>query len=226
MVAPDMAWRSLRAASKQVVRRQLDLRLEGAGWIPNKGPVIIAARHFHHLYDGCVMLASIDRPVHILVGLDWVRNQAGKAVMTRLCRAAAWPVVLRRDGETPVDDLAAARALRRATAESMALMAAGRVLLVFPEGYPNIDPGYTPKADETAFLPFQPGVVRLARLAAARGMGVPIVPAGFCYQRGPVWHVTLRFGEPLTIERRDQEAEALRELEDRVRALSAPSPGA
>jgi putative membrane protein len=218
----DMPWRSLRAASKAVVRRQLDLRVEGADQVPRTGPVIVAARHFHHLFDGCVMLATIPRRVHILVGLDWVRSTPGKLAMVRACQAAGWPVVLRRDSAAPVDDLQAARALRRAMTDTMALLENGRVVLVFPEGYPNIDPGYTPKPDESAFLAFQPGVVRLATLVAAKGIRVPIVPAGFAYERGDRWRVTLRFGEPLTVECRDQEAAALAALETRVRALSAP----
>jgi len=80
---PDMAWRSLRAASRAMVRRNLDLRVEGAEHVPQNGPVIIAARHFHHLHDGCVMLATIPRPAHILVGLDWISSAPGKLAMER-----------------------------------------------------------------------------------------------------------------------------------------------
>jgi 1-acyl-sn-glycerol-3-phosphate acyltransferase len=221
----DMAWRSLRATSRILVQRKLDLCVEGTEMIPPRGPVIIAARHFHHLYDGCAMLATMPRPVHILVALDWVGSRPGRILMKKACDAASWPVVLRRDGATAVDDIKAARALRQATIDTMALLEDGRIILVFPEGYPNIDPGFTPKPDESAFLPFQPGVVRLASLAAQRGMRVPIVPAGFSYQRGNRWTVALRFGEPLTVEHRGQEAAILDEIEARVRSLSAPDPG-
>jgi 1-acyl-sn-glycerol-3-phosphate acyltransferase len=216
----DMPWRSLRAASKLVVRRNLDLRVEGTELLPATGPTIIAARHFHHLYDGCALLATVPRPLHILVALDWVHNRPGLLLMEGACCAAGWPVVFRRGGETAVDGTDAARALRRAAATTLDLLAAGRLVLIFPEGYPNIDPGYTPKPDETAFLPFQPGFVRLAALAARRGLRVPIVPAGFSYSRGDRWQATLRFGEPVTVERRAQEAAVLREVETRVRCLS------
>lgn len=220
----DMPWRSLRAASKLVVRRHLDLRVEGAEFLPPSGPAIIAARHFHHLYDGCALLATVTRPLHILVALDWVHNRPGRRLMERACRAAGWPVVFRRDAENPVDDAAATRTLRRATAETLDLLAAGRLVLIFPEGYPNVDPGYTPKRDAAAFLPFQPGFVRLAALAARRGLRVPIVPAGFAYQRGDRWQATLRFGAPVSVERRDQEEAILREVETRVRGLSEALP--
>jgi 1-acyl-sn-glycerol-3-phosphate acyltransferase len=225
-MTPLMAWRSLRVAGTTMARRNLDLRVEGAEHLPASGPALIASRHFHHLYDGCAYMATVPRPLHIIVGLDWIRNGAGKQVMTRLCRAANWPVVLRRDGETPVDDIAAARALRQAFRDSIDVLRQGHVLLVFPEGYPNIDPGYTPKADETTFLPFQSGLVRIATLAASQGLVVPIVPAGLAYERIPGtskrerWRVTLRFGAPMTVTSRAGEAAALRELEARVRALS------
>jgi putative membrane protein len=216
-----MPWRSLRAASKLVVKRHLDLRVEGADFLPPAGPVIIAARHFHHLYDGCALLATVPRPLHILVALDWVKNRAGRLGMEQACRAAGWPVVLRRDAETSVDDRDANRFLRRAMTETLELLKDGRVVVVFPEGYPNIDPGYTPKTHEAAFLPFQPGFVRLAALAARRGLGVPIVPAGFSYRHGDRWEATLRFGGPMFVQRRDEEESVLREIEQRVRCLSA-----
>lgn len=221
----DMAWRSLRAASRAIVRRGLDLRVEGAELVPRHGPAIIAARHFHHLYDGCAILAVTPRPVHILVALDWVPSRLGRIAMEGACNAASWPVVLRPGGPAAVDAHQAARAFRQAADASLALLSAGRLLLVFPEGYPTIDPGYTPKTDEAMFLPFEPGVVRLATLAAKRGLSVPIVPVGFAYRRGDRWQATLRFGEPLTLERRDQERSILCELETRVRELSARPPG-
>jgi putative membrane protein len=218
----DMAWRSIRAVSQAVVKRRLDLHVEGSEFVPPTGPVIIAARHFHHLYDGCALLATIPRPLHILVALDWVRSRPGRIAMDSACRSASWPVVLRRDGATAVELGDAARALRRATRQSVSLLRAGRVLLVFPEGYPNVDPGYTPKQDEDAFLPFQPGFVRLATLAGEQRLRVPIVPAGFRYERGRRWRVDLRFGEPLVVEARGQEEAVRREVEARVRLLSGP----
>jgi putative membrane protein len=218
----DMAWRSLRAASQAVVNLRLDLRVEGSELLPPAGPVLIAARHFHHLYDGCALLATVPRPLHVLVALDWVHNRAGRRLMERACRAAAWPVVLRRDGPTAVGPSAAATALRRASRETLALLEDGRVVVVFPEGYPNVDPGFTPKPDESAFLPFQPGFVHLATLAAERGLRVPIVPAGFAYERGSRWRVVLRFGEPCCVERRNQAEAIRREIEARVRSLSVP----
>jgi 1-acyl-sn-glycerol-3-phosphate acyltransferase len=109
--------------------------------------------------------------------------------------------------------------------QALALLHDGRVVLVFPEGYPNIDPGYTPKSGEDDFLPFQPGVARLVTMASMGGEPVPVIPVGFHYRRGPKWEVTMRFGPPLTIPDRAREPAALLELETQVRALSiSPIP--
>ncbi len=216
-----MAWRSLRTASRLIVGRRIDLTVEGREWLPKCGPAILAARHFHHLYDGCAILASVPRPVHILVALDWVQNPIGKRMMEGACRAAEWPVVLRRSDQATVDIGTAIQAMRRAMRESVSHLRDGRLLLVFPEAYPNIDPGFTPKKDETSFLRFRSGVVRLAALAANEGHPVPIIPVGFSYQRGDRWQVALRFGKPVTIGNGGETA-SLREIEMAVRRLSAP----
>jgi putative membrane protein len=93
------------------------------------------------------------------------------------------------------------------------------LVLVFPEGYPNVDPNPTPKRGDDDFLPFQAGFVRFARIAERSGVpSVPIVPAGLRYERGPRWRVTIRYG-PAVFATDDLEA-ARSEVEARVRALS------
>lgn len=216
----DMPWRSLRAISRTMVKRNINLRVEGIDCIPNSGPVIIAARHFHHLYDGCALLATIDRPTHVLVAGDWPGNPVTRLLISRACRSAKWPVVLRPGGPSKMTSADAGNAFRTAAKASRELFQAGCALIVFPEGYPNIDPGYTTKPDETTFLPFERGVVRLASIAAPAGTLVPIVPAGFSYERSDKWNVTLRFGEPITITTRNDEPEVLQHLESQVRFLS------
>jgi putative membrane protein len=223
---PDIAWSFLRRSATQVVRRNLDLDVEGLEHVPDTGPVILAARHVHHLYDGCALLATIPRPLHIVVALDWVANRPGRLTMDRLCAGARWPVVLRQEGPKATSTAGAARAWRTAIRDALGLLAEGRVVLVFPEGYPNIDPGYTPKLGDNAFLPFQPGVARLASMASTDRDPVPVIPVGFHYQRGPRWKVTMRFGSPVTIPDRSCEQPKLAELQSRVEALSSvPVPG-
>jgi 1-acyl-sn-glycerol-3-phosphate acyltransferase len=225
-----LAWVSLRAACRAAMRR-VDLRVEGLEHVPVAGPAIIAARHYHHLYDGAALLAMAPRPLRIVVTLDWLENPIGQRVMREACRAAGWPIVPRsavlddqgiEQGRIP----GAGRDLRAATRESVALLRAGRMLLVFPEGYPTIDPGYTPKTRDDEVLPFRPGFLRFAALAERDGRTrVPVIPAGLAYTRGERWRLTVRFGEPLCVDAAVELDEQAKTVGRRVRQLSGLAAG-
>lgn len=195
----DMPWRSIRAVCQIIVRRKVDVVIEGKENLPTSGPVLIAARHFHHLYDGAAIVATVRRPVHPVVTVDWIKGSMGRRVMTFLCRSARWPAVVRTDPFTtrftPYDPIANRPLFRRAVDDVSTLLNEGRIVLMFPEGYPNIDPNETPKTRDDELLPFQTGFVRFAQIAErTRGLNVPIVPAGLVYERGPKWKLTVRYG--------------------------------
>jgi len=212
MAGPNaIAWWALRT---QVA----SLRVEGLANVPASGPVMLVARHFHHLLDGSVLVRSIARPVHIVVGLDWTKDANERRWMERACRAAGYPIVLRprtlgtRDGFAREELLRYTRAAMR---DAVALLRAGRVVLVFPEGYPNVDPAFTEKTGDDAFLPFADGYRRMIAAAERDGVTrVAVVPVGFHYTRGERWSIVARIGEP----RFDDDAGA---IEHAVRALSA-----
>lgn len=220
-VSNRLAWASLRAVCRAAMRR-VDVRVEGLEHLPATGPAIIAARHYHHFYDGAALLSLAPRPMRILVTLDWAENPAVQRAMAAACQAAGWPVVPRAFRLPPPALAGAARhALRAATRQSVALLRAGRVLLVFPEGYPTIDPGYTPKTRDDEVLPFQPGFLRFAALAERGGqIRVPIVPAGLEYARGERWALTVRFGSPLMANPEATFQAQVAEVERQVRCLS------
>jgi 1-acyl-sn-glycerol-3-phosphate acyltransferase len=230
----EMSQRSLRLGARLIVARNLDVRIEGLEHLPRTGPALLACRHAHHLYDGCVLLGCLPRPIQMLVALDWVASPRGRKVMERACGLARWPVVLRSERLQPGHATASAytaaeggRYLRRAVRDALTLLQEGRILAVFPEAYPTIDPRATPKADQEAFLPFRTGVVRLAEMAQRGGSApVPIVPVGLAYRSGRRWQATLRFGRPVTITSRMDRTCVLGAVEAAVRQLSTPAPGA
>jgi 1-acyl-sn-glycerol-3-phosphate acyltransferase len=175
------------------------VRIAGLENIPAAGPVMLVARHFHQLLDGSVLVRHVPRPVHIIVGLDWTAAGAQRRWMERACRAAQYPVVLRaatlgeRDGFAR-DELL--RYTRTALREGTALLAAGRVVLAFPEGYPNVDPTFAQKRDDDAFLPFASGYRRMiARAQRDAAVRVAVLPVGFHYTRGPRWSIVARIGQ-------------------------------
>jgi 1-acyl-sn-glycerol-3-phosphate acyltransferase len=196
MIGPRViaAW-SLRRYAERV-------DVDGVDNVPRTGGVLIVARHYHHLLDGAVAHAYLRRPLHIVVALDWTANAGQRRWMERACRWAGYPVILRpattgsAGGYNAVE---AGRYLRSGLRDAAALLRDGRVVLVFPEGYPMIDPtatAATPRdRDDAQMLPFAAGFETIARLA---GGTAPIIPLGFRYERsGTRWRIDARFGSPL-----------------------------
>jgi putative membrane protein len=227
-----MAGRTIAAVAARIAARRLDRVVHGLEHVPASGPVLIVARHFHHLYDGVVLLSAVPRRLHVVVALDWTRTRRERAVMEWAVRAARWPALLRDDALAPGRPPSAFRpdeaARYRLAALRLAvdLLAGGAAVLIFPEAYPNIDPRFTPKTRPGEMLPFRPGFAVIRDLARRRtGTDVPVVPAGLAYEPGPRWRATLRFGPALPAD-----APALVRLAEReVAALSAAagrSPGA
>jgi len=212
------AWRSLRALGRAGVAKDLDLRVEGLEHLPNSGPVILAARHYHHLYDGCAIFATIPRQVQVIVGLDWIERPIALKGMRAACRSAGWPVVFRSN--TQNDRAIRLHTLRTAIAESLGILRQGRILLVFPEGYPTIDPHGSPKTTDDEFLPFHSGFARIAIDAWADRIPARIVPLGFHYRRSNRWQVKMRFGEPVGPCPEVRPAVLCAEIERRVMSLS------
>jgi 1-acyl-sn-glycerol-3-phosphate acyltransferase len=203
--------RARRLAARWLVKRALELRVEGLEHVPASGPVLVVARHYHHLYDAAAILACLSREVHIVVALDWLAGGMRLRIMRWLTAAARWPTVWRPG--------AAWHFNREAYASTLQLLRERRVLLIFPEAYPNVDPSGSHKSDPDEFMPFEAGFLVLAERA---GLHVPLVPAGVYYgSRGTMW---LRFGRPIyhsAAERRLRRV-TLGVIEAEVRRLSLP----
>jgi putative membrane protein len=228
-----IAWWSLRTLTDGV-------RIEGIGNVPRAGPVLLAARHYHHLLDGAVLVHHLPRPVHVVVALDWTADAKQRRWMERACAWARWPVILRPATTGTRAGYAASevgRYLRSGLRNAAELLREERVVAVFPEGYPAIDRSADAAADPDAaaeratdpaasdsarrvrdaggFLPFASGFRTIIDIARRRGAcDVAIVPVGFRYERrGTKWRITARFGAPLAADANvDTIERAVREL--------------
>ncbi len=221
--------RVLATGGTIVARRHGEVTIEQIESVPDQGPCILVCRHYHHLYDGCALYSAIRRPIHILVGLDWIRNGLVRHLMERACHAAGWPVVLRIDGLARGSNQSAYSArearsyLRRATQDSIHILSSGEILVVFPEAYPNVDPTYSPKSAPGEFLPFQSGFARIAQIAEKRlGRQIPLVPVGFEYKHAGQAEIVVRFGQPAYLSQFASVDDAVAQLERRVISLSKP----
>jgi 1-acyl-sn-glycerol-3-phosphate acyltransferase len=155
------------------------LRVEGVENIPTTGPVILTPNHLN-LMDIPAMSVRVPRVVHHMAKDELFQVPLLGGIMRYF---GAFPI---RRGESDRD------ALRQAGA----VLAAGQVLVVFPEGH---------RSDNHALGPGLPGVAMIALRA-----GAPIVPVAVwgterIFKRGrfgpfaPVVHV--RYGEPFYLAR-------------------------
>ena len=230
----------LHKGSWFIARSKVKLVVEGLENVPRAGTVLIAARHFHHLYDGCVLMRAVPRRLHIFVALDWVRKLWLRSFMELACYIADWPVVLRSEqlhassdqhSKTPSSayTLDESRVyLRHAMKDSIRILRNGDVLVVFPEAYPDIDPSNTLRTENDRSLPFRKGFARLVKMAEKDGhTKVAIVPAGLSYVqdgRG-CWNVTLRFGQVLSRSDFIDSSHLVHDVETSVRELSDEKKG-
>jgi 1-acyl-sn-glycerol-3-phosphate acyltransferase len=222
-----------RLGARALAAGRVAIAVTGLEHIPADGPVLLVARHYHYLFDGVVLLVSIPRPIHILVTLDWVKNSYALRLLTLATTMARWPVVLRSGAArtcatgrwTWREKLIRAGAVRRyqrsALDDSVALLTEGRVLAVFPEGYPNIDRHYTPKTKPEEVLPFKAGFAAIAAAAERRqGSRVAIVPCGFGYTRNGSWTARLNIGRAVYLEDFGSRQLLVSYMEQRVAELS------
>lgn len=213
---------------------RLHTQVNGLENVPTEGPALLAARHYHHLYDGVALYQTVPRELHILVTLDWATSNIMRFVMESAIRLAHWPLVLRpdavrqnADGIRPqknsvFSEKDIARYQRRALRDAVALLVKGEALLIFPEGYPNIDPNYTPKKSREEWLPFNAGFAVIAASATrALGQQIPIVPVGLNYLENRRWIARLNFGPALYAGDFPQRQTLVAEVEKQVKKLSS-----
>src|SRR5215831_17748107 len=217
-----MIWRAIRLGSRAMAAARVEMSVSGLENIPGAGPVLLVARHCHYLFDGVVLLVSVPRPIHIIVAVDWVKNSYARRLLTLATTIARWPSVVRTDA--PRDWVDQGRYQRTPLSDSVDLLAEGCLLVVFPEGYPNIDRYYTPKMRPEEMLPFKAGFVAIAGAAEKRlGARVPIVPAGFRYTKARHWRVELHIGEGVYLEDCGSRRSLIERMEQRIAELSGLS---
>jgi 1-acyl-sn-glycerol-3-phosphate acyltransferase len=201
----------------------------GVDRVPDEGPVLLAVRHYHHLFDGVGLIRHVKRPVHILVALDWISNRPARRIMEALTSIAGWPVTLR------TEELGAPgkgrRAYRqeevpsyqgRSFRECAELLGDGRVVAIFPEGYPVIDPHSHRAPRATVLAPFKSGFARLAVAASRRsGRPVHVLPVGIRCDGTPSGRLVFVFGHGRDVTASTEVDALVAETYDDVLELSA-----
>jgi 1-acyl-sn-glycerol-3-phosphate acyltransferase len=140
---PEGGMRFMRSIARGHFNRRWDIHERGQGNVPESGPVILASNHIGWL-DGPLLFATSPRPAHALVKEEEFHGRTG-----RLLHFVGQIKVSRGRNDTG--------ALRRAEAA----LAAGQVVLIYPEG----------QRGDGEFERFKGGVSWLALVS-----GAPIVP--------------------------------------------------
>jgi putative membrane protein len=217
---------AMQLCARILAARCLDFSTGGVEHVPSGSPALLIVRHYHHFYDGLILMAALRRPVHILVTLDWAQNPAVLNGMHLLTRLARWPVILRTDalshtGNKNFGTTDILNYQRRGLREAADLLGAGNLVVVFPEGYATIDPHYTPKSRDSELLPFKAGFIAIANAAERRsGRSIPLIPVGLRYTKKKKWSAELAFGPPLRLSDFASREALLKKLEWEVLRLS------
>ncbi len=158
-----------------IARAFFALEIEGAEHVPEDGAVILAPNHVSYV-DPVVVAVSLRRPVHFMAKQELFRNRA----VARLLRGVqVFPVARERVDPSSVK-------------HTLSLLAAGHVVLMFPEGT---------RRDGQTLGPARSGI----GVVAARS-GAPVVPVFHwgsekVLPRGARWFrrvpLRVRFGPPL-----------------------------
>lgn len=187
-----------------IARAFFALSVEGEEHIPQSGPVILAPNHVSYL-DPFLVGSSVQRRIHFMAKKELFRNPFIGWILRHL---QAYPVTRERV------DLST---LKR----TLSLLAAGQVILMFPEGT---------RGDGRTLGPVKPGIAVIAARAGAAVVPVfhwgaeRILPRG---SRGARWApLRVRFGSPLRLDAdRSTDRSALEAFGQRImEAIAALRP--
>ena len=173
-----------------------------AALVPESGPLIFVLNHPNGLIDPGLVFAALPRRISFLAKSTLFRMPV---IGWMLRTVEALPLYRRADaGEDLSQNLRTFDACRR-------LLARGRCIALFPEGFSHNAP---------KLMPLKTGAARIALGAAVEGLR--IVPVGLYYTSKTSFRgeALLRFGEPMDVPQVEPDADGEPPREE-VRELSA-----
>lgn len=176
----------------------------------------ITVREEGQRYDGAALYVIKHESFFEAIEMPYLFDNPAGFAKQELFEIPGWGKAAAAYGAIPVDRDAGAKALRKMLSIARPMIAAGRPLILFPEGT-RVPHGTRP--------PLKSGFAALYTL-----LNIPVVPVAV--DSGPLYHrwlkrrgtITLRFGEPIMPGLPREEAEA--RAHAAINALNAPAQSA
>ena len=187
-----MLYPSLRAAAHVALRwYYADVVVQGGERVPADGPLLVVANHPNALVDALVVSTVLHRRVLLTAKATLFEHPLLAALL-----GVIGVVPLRRAADERHKVAAGMPMTRNADAFARVreALAAGRAVLVFPEGISH---------DQPALAPLRTGAARMALDAAAGGVrGLRLLPLGLVFEEKerPRSRVLVRVGEPIDLD--------------------------
>jgi 1-acyl-sn-glycerol-3-phosphate acyltransferase len=136
--------------SLRALREICDIRIavEGREFLPQSGPALIAAQH-QSAFDILLWLTLLPAPAYVM--------------KQELVEIPLLGALLPKSGFIPVDRDGGGASLRKMVTECRKAAAAGRQIVIFPEG--------------TRVAPGERGIIQPGVVALARALNLPVIPA-------------------------------------------------
>ncbi|MGH2363613.1 MAG: lysophospholipid acyltransferase family protein [Chloroflexota bacterium] len=190
-------YRFSRATMRLLLAGLADLSLSGCENVPAEGPLIVVSNHLNNA-DPPLLGAVLPRFIHYMTKEELYRSPWGRLFATAY---GAFPV-----HRGMVD--------RRALARAQALLRAGEVVGMFPEGH---------RSPCAALQPAFDGAALIARRTGAPVLPVAIVGTEAVFRGRPRWAIRVRVGPAFTVPSGGPLRQATRDMMMHVSELLPPS---
>jgi glycerol-3-phosphate O-acyltransferase / dihydroxyacetone phosphate acyltransferase len=191
-----MLYHSLRAAAHVALRwYYADVVVQGAERVPERGPLLVVANHPNALVDALLVSTALRRRIMLTAKATLFEHPLLAPLLRTIGVVPLRRAADERAAATQSSDgtIAVARNVD-AFQQVRATLAAGRAVLVFPEGISH---------DAPALAPLRTGAARMALDAATQGVrGLQLLPLGLVFEckERPRSRVLVRAGTPIDLD--------------------------